>query len=169
MTSAAFRIARNAASPAASGAPMKVTTVRLVDSPGSTSRSFTPGVASISLVIAWILSRSRPSLKFGTHSTSFMGGSFLVLGDGVLELAFRVEYVKCLEIRQALAENGFIAGDDEHERLAEDTLGGEIDAVAVTSMTARNTGSRILRRRSAPDVRRASGRTRRDFRSEEEN
>ena len=72
MTSAALAMARNAASRTASGGPMKVTTVRFVEAPGSTSRSFTPATASISAVMARIFSLSRPSLKFGTHSTSFM-------------------------------------------------------------------------------------------------
>ena len=71
MTSAARLMARNAASATAAGEPTKVTTVRLVSAPGSTSSSRTPAVDSITCVIASILSRSRPSEKFGTHSTSW--------------------------------------------------------------------------------------------------
>ncbi len=76
MTSAALRMARKAASEAASGVATKVTTVRFVDSPGSTSSSLTPATPSISAVMARILSLSRPSLKLGTHSTIFIQGSF---------------------------------------------------------------------------------------------
>ena len=68
MDSAAAAMARNAASTTASGAPAKVTTVRLVALPGSTCRSRAPTTDSIRAVIFRMTSRSRPSLKFGTHS-----------------------------------------------------------------------------------------------------
>src|SRR5262245_55344263 len=72
MSDAAFLIARNDASSTASGGPIRVITVRLVAAPGSTSRSMAPGVPPISAAIASMTARSRPSLKFGTHSISFM-------------------------------------------------------------------------------------------------
>ena len=53
---------------------MKVTTVLLVYLPGSTSSSFTPSTLFISFVICSILVVSLPSLKLGTHSTSFIIG-----------------------------------------------------------------------------------------------
>ena len=65
-------MARNAASSTASGEPTNVTTVRFVASPGSTSSSTAPGVAEISAVMESMTFRSRPSLKFGTHSINFM-------------------------------------------------------------------------------------------------
>ncbi len=68
ISSAALRMARNAASTTASGGPAKVTTVRLVAWPGSTSSSAAFSVAAISPVMASITARSRPSLKLGTHS-----------------------------------------------------------------------------------------------------
>ena len=51
-----------------SGSPTKVTTVRFVASPGSTSKSLTPLAASITSVICLITSALRPSEKLGTHS-----------------------------------------------------------------------------------------------------
>jgi hypothetical protein len=72
MTSAALAMARNAASTTASSVPIRVTTVRLVASPGSTSSSLAPSTVSICEVMASMTSRSRPSLKLGTHSMSFI-------------------------------------------------------------------------------------------------
>src|SRR5437762_13307108 len=69
--SAVFLIARNAASTAASGFPTKVTTVRFVLAPGSTSSNETPSTDSIASVICRITPKSRPSEKFGTHSINF--------------------------------------------------------------------------------------------------
>ena len=68
ITSAAFFIAKYAASITALGSPTKVTTVLLVAFPGSTSNNFTPSTVSITSVICLITARSWPSLKFGTHS-----------------------------------------------------------------------------------------------------
>src|SRR5881396_3145655 len=62
---------RKAASTAASGLPTKVTTVRFVLAPGSTSSRETPSADSIAAVICRMTSRSRPSEKLGTHSMSF--------------------------------------------------------------------------------------------------
>ncbi len=45
--------------------------MRFVDAPGSTSSRVHPAVARIASAIASITARSRPSEKFGTHSTSF--------------------------------------------------------------------------------------------------
>ena len=78
MSSPALRIARNAASQTATGSPTKVTTVRLVALPGSTLSSFTPSTDWISPVIWRMIAGSRPSLKFGTHSSSCLMGK----GDG---------------------------------------------------------------------------------------
>src|SRR6266496_3293222 len=74
INSAAFLIARNAASTVASGSPTKVTTVRFVLAPGSTSSNETPSTDSIASVICRITFWSRPSEKFGTHSMSFFIG-----------------------------------------------------------------------------------------------
>src|SRR5947208_1111145 len=74
ISSAAFLIPRNAASTAASGSPTKVTTVRFVLAPGSTSSNETPSTDSIALVICRITFWSRPSENFGTHSISFFIG-----------------------------------------------------------------------------------------------
>src|SRR4029079_14065873 len=71
ISSAAFLIPRNAASTVVSGSPTKVTTVRLVLAPGSTSSNDTPSTNSIASVICRITFWSRPSEKFGTHSISF--------------------------------------------------------------------------------------------------
>ena len=60
---------KNAASITPSGFPTKVMTVRFVASPGSMFSSFTPSTFLISPAIASITFLSRPSLKFGTHST----------------------------------------------------------------------------------------------------
>jgi hypothetical protein len=49
-----------------------VTTVRFVAAPGSTSSSIAPGVSEITPVIVSMTARSRPSLKLGTHSMSFI-------------------------------------------------------------------------------------------------
>jgi len=70
INSAALAIPANAPSTTASGAPTNVTTVRFVVAPGSTFSSFTPSSRAMALVIASITARSRPSLKFGTHSIS---------------------------------------------------------------------------------------------------
>jgi len=70
ISSAAFAIPANAPSTTASGSPTNVTTVRFVVAPGSTSSSLTPSTRAIAAVIASITARSRPSLKFGTHSSS---------------------------------------------------------------------------------------------------
>src|SRR5215510_1599610 len=74
INSAAFLIPRNAASTVASGSPTKVTTVRFVLAPGSTSSNETPSTDSIASVICRITLWSRPSEKFGTHSMSFFIG-----------------------------------------------------------------------------------------------
>ncbi len=71
ISSAAFLIPRKAASTAASGLPTKVTTVRFVVAPGSTSSSETPSVDLIASLICLMMFSSRPSEKFGTHSISF--------------------------------------------------------------------------------------------------
>src|SRR5206468_11415521 len=71
INSVAILIARNAAATAASGSPTKVTTVRFVLAPGSTSSNDTPSTDSIASVICRITFCSRPSEKFGTHSISF--------------------------------------------------------------------------------------------------
>ena len=68
MSSEAFFTARNAAVHTGSGSPTKVTTVRFVAAPGSTSRSFMPSTDSITSVIYLMTAISRPSLKLGTHS-----------------------------------------------------------------------------------------------------
>ena len=68
ISSVARLIAATAASHTASGSPTKVTTVRFVASPGSTSKSFTPLAASITSVICLMTSALRPSEKLGTHS-----------------------------------------------------------------------------------------------------
>lgn len=68
ISSAARFTPAKAASTTASGSPTKVTTVRLVASPGSTSSSLTPPEASMAAVICRITALSRPSLKLGTHS-----------------------------------------------------------------------------------------------------
>ena len=65
---AAFLTQRKAASTTTDGSPTKVTTVRLVASPGSTSNNLTPLTRSTSSVICLITSLFRPSLKLGTHS-----------------------------------------------------------------------------------------------------
>ena len=54
ISSAALRIARNAASSTTAGSPASVTTVRLVAAPGSTSSRTAPSVSEISLVMASI-------------------------------------------------------------------------------------------------------------------
>ena len=72
MSSLALAAARTAASITGSGAPTNVTTVRLVATPGSTSRSVTPSTAFIASVIRLITAMSRPSEKFGTHSMSWL-------------------------------------------------------------------------------------------------
>src|SRR6266567_1864604 len=68
---APFLIPCNAASTATSGSPTKVTTVRFVLAPASTSSNDTPSTDSIASVICRITFWSRPSEKFGTHSISF--------------------------------------------------------------------------------------------------
>ena len=72
MTSAAVLIPRNAASETASGSPTNVTTVRFVSAPGSISRIVIPSTPEIASVMVLILAKSFPSLKLGTHSTSFI-------------------------------------------------------------------------------------------------
>ena len=83
MTLAAAAMPRNAASSTLSGSPTKVTTLRLVSAPESTSMSFTPDTDSMASVIWRILARSRPSEKLGTHSTTrwFMLSSLLIGSD----------------------------------------------------------------------------------------
>ena len=71
ISSEAFFIELNAAFLTASGEPIKVTTVRFISKPGSTSSSFTPSTFSISSVICFIISDRCPSEKLGTHSISF--------------------------------------------------------------------------------------------------
>ena len=58
---------KNAASSTAVGEPTKVTTVRLVSGPGSTSNKVMPPILSMALVITLIFDKSLPSLKLGTH------------------------------------------------------------------------------------------------------
>ena len=70
-TRAAVLTAWKAASTTAAGLPTKVTTVRLVSAPGSTSSRRTPATASMASVIWRIFARSRPSEKLGTHSTTW--------------------------------------------------------------------------------------------------
>ena len=70
ISSLAFFIARKAASTTGPGSPTKVTTVRLVALPGSTSSNCTPATLSIAAVICLMIAMSRPSLKLGTHSMS---------------------------------------------------------------------------------------------------
>ncbi len=72
MSWAARAMPAKAARSTASGDPTKVTTVRLVSAPGSTLSRVTPA-ASMASVICLILARSRPSEKFGTHSTRAAG------------------------------------------------------------------------------------------------
>src|ERR1700674_434577 len=89
MSSAAFWIPRNAASTAASGLPAKVTTVRLVLAPGSTLSRAIPSTDSIAAVICRMISRSRPSEKFGTHSILFFIGAPSQLPDAYCDDALR--------------------------------------------------------------------------------
>ena len=70
--SADVLIELKAAFSTASGLPTKVTTVLLVSLPGSTPKSETPSTFLIESVIAEIISLFLPSLKFGTHSTSYI-------------------------------------------------------------------------------------------------
>ena len=84
MSSPAFFTALKAASTTASGGPTKVTTVRLVASPGSTSSSFTPFVCFTTSVIWLITFMLRPSLKLGTHSTNCFS---LFMSTGCLEVS----------------------------------------------------------------------------------
>ena len=51
--------------------PTNVYTVRFVSAPGSTSSRRTPLTPEIARAIASITDLSRPSEKFGTHSTSW--------------------------------------------------------------------------------------------------
>ncbi len=71
MSSAPALAARKAASPTASSVPTNVNTVRFVSAPGSTSSRRTPFTPEIARAIASITDLSRPSEKFGTHSTSW--------------------------------------------------------------------------------------------------
>ena len=68
ITSVARLTPATAASITASGSPTKVTTVRFVASPGSTSSNLTPFTASMASVICFTASMLRPSEKLGTHS-----------------------------------------------------------------------------------------------------
>ena len=68
--SSAMRVPLIAASRTDSGGPTIVTTVRLKSAPISTSSSVIPSTATMASVIARIIDSSRPSEKFGTHSTS---------------------------------------------------------------------------------------------------
>src|SRR5712691_11130313 len=70
MRACATRAAARAPSTTAAGSPTKVYTVRLVERPGSTSSSVQPRVRRTASPMASMVSRSRPSEKFGTHSTS---------------------------------------------------------------------------------------------------
>src|SRR5450432_4024099 len=72
MLSRAVAIPAKAASTARSTGATKVTTVRLCDSSEDTSSTTTPSTAAIASRIFWTISGWRPSLKFGTHSTSVM-------------------------------------------------------------------------------------------------
>ena len=72
MSSPAFLTTLNAASTTARASPTKVTTVRFVASPESTSSSFTSSLLFMTSVIWLMMPISRPSLKFGTHSTIFL-------------------------------------------------------------------------------------------------
>src|SRR3972149_1300792 len=79
MCSTEARPARTAASTTTSGAPTKVITVRLVDTPGSTSSRVTPSTEVMAAAMASMTLRSLPSEKFGTHSTS--GDGMPIRGD----------------------------------------------------------------------------------------
>src|SRR5438132_4208314 len=91
ISSAAFLIARNAASTAASRFPTNVTTVRFVLAPGSTSSNETPPVDLMASVICRIIPSSRPSEKFGTHSTS----SFIDVGFPEMDVCCDVGRPEC--------------------------------------------------------------------------
>jgi hypothetical protein len=69
ITCAAIAMPAKAACSTAAREPTNVTTVRLVSAPGSTLSSVTPLTASMASVMRLIFARSRPSEKFGTHST----------------------------------------------------------------------------------------------------
>ena len=71
ISSLAATAPRNAASLTPSSAPTNVYTVRFVSAPGSTSSRRTPLTPEIARAIASITALSRPSEKFGTHSTSW--------------------------------------------------------------------------------------------------
>jgi len=87
MSSPARFTTRNAASATPSGGPMKVITVRFVSAPGATSSRRTPSTSSITAVTASMTPRSRPSLMFGTHSTSWFMVGTSVLRGGVAIVA----------------------------------------------------------------------------------
>ena len=70
--SQAALIASNAAIDIDLGSPTMVITVLFVSIPESTSRRATPSILLILLEISSITDLSLPSLKLGTHSTSFI-------------------------------------------------------------------------------------------------
>ena len=62
----------------ASGSPINVMTVLLAASPMSVCKIFIVLTAAIAPEILLIMFMSRPSLKFGTHSRSFMDKKLIV-------------------------------------------------------------------------------------------
>src|SRR5580658_132643 len=70
ISSAALPTARTAASATASGSPASVITLRLWSASLSCASTNTPGTSRIAVTMASTLAGSRPSEKFGTHSTS---------------------------------------------------------------------------------------------------
>src|SRR6185503_20851518 len=86
MCSRAERMPAKAASTAVSTGTTKVITVRLCDSSDETSKRCTPFTAAIASRIFATISGRRPSEKFGTHSTSFMGPGNGERGTGKLQL-----------------------------------------------------------------------------------
>src|SRR5580704_5060203 len=75
ISSAALPTPRRAASATASGSPASVTTLRLWSASLSRSSKYTPGTSRMAAMMASILAASRPSEKFGTHSTIRFIGS----------------------------------------------------------------------------------------------
>ena len=72
ISSILFLIPKKADFITSSGGPTIVTTVLLVSFPISTSKSVTPDIDSIEVVISFIIFGFLPSLKFGTHSIIFI-------------------------------------------------------------------------------------------------
>src|SRR5215218_8615390 len=82
MSSRALAMPAYAASTACSTVATNVITDRLCDASDDTSRMRTDSTAAIAERIASTMSGRRPSEKFGTHSTSFIGGQDSRLGIG---------------------------------------------------------------------------------------